>query len=268
MQDKPLLQGETVFKFNRKKAMLLAAALVVATLAATGSAYAVVQKVAAAPAPSTSGPGVYRGTMNWCVKSTDVRPDTKASDAACPTGFVKVVQSMTGAKGDTGPAGVKGDKGETGAAAPAPVYGTGRVYVKRGSGTPSVWASVSTSVGSPDGDNASNTFRMTCSAANAPCVISLKAASTVAGVTLYPRLHITKSNIDTGAPMGLCEYGDGVDNDGASATLTTSYETVNLGIGGSLDCGSTQVRPASGVVDSIEVPAGYYDIAATMVFKK
>jgi hypothetical protein len=128
-----------------------------------------------------------------------------------------------------------------------------------------VWAKVATPI-SAEGGTASNTFRMTCSTANAPCTITAQAWATVAGGTVYPRLLINRSSIDTGAPLGMCEYADGTNNDGGSQALTTTSAALPLGIGGSLDCGAGQTRPASGVVDSIDVPAGYYDIAATFAF--
>jgi hypothetical protein len=39
---------------------------------------------------------------------------------------------------------------------------------------------------------------------------------------------------------------------------------LSMGIGGSLDCGSTQ--PYTPEVTEIEVPQGFYDVAATFAF--
>jgi hypothetical protein len=156
--------------------------------------------------------------------------------------------------------------------APTPAYGYALVNVKRGAGAAATWATYSTTIGSPVGDTTGGTFRTTCSTANAPCVISVQAYTTVDGVKMYPRLDISKDDYNTGAAVGNCEYGDGVDNDSnLSAVLSTSAATptdIPLGIGGTLDCGSAQVRPATGIVSSIEVPAGYYDVMSTFVFKK
>ena len=47
-----------------------------------------------------------------------------------------------------------------------------------------------------------------------------------------------------------------------------------MGIGGSLDCGSTQPYPPTGTVDEIWVPAAsngtetaFYDVSATLTFR-
>jgi hypothetical protein len=138
--------------------------------------------------------------------------------------------------------------------------------VARGTGSAQVWAQASTPVSATEGGTASNTFRMTCSAGNAPCTITAQARATAAGVKVYPRLLINRSDLDTGKPAGLCEYADGTSNDGGTAALTGTAVTLDLGIGGSLDCGAGQSFPAGGVVDQIKVPAGYYDVAATFAF--
>lgn len=230
-------------------------------------------------APAVTGPistpvGVQPdGRIAGCVKSTAGNGpavlSVRRTNGTCGTGFKTVYWQQ---KGATGAKGAQGAKGDTGAAAPAAVYGVGVVNIKRGAGSENTWARATTAIG-PVGGTASNTFRMTCSTANAPCVIKAQAYATTAGVTVYPRLLIQKSSIDTGAPVGLCEYADGSDNDGASQAAEDSEPTVgahylHFGIGGSLDCGSAQVRPASGVVDEIQVPAGYYDVAATFAFTK
>ena len=49
-------------------------------------------------------------------------------------------------------------------------------------------------------------------------------------------------------------------------------QPVSMGIGGSLDCGSSQIRPASGAVTEIWVPAGsgdtaYYNVWMTFAFQ-
>ena len=176
------------------------------------------------------------------------------------------LQGLQGPKGDTGAQGPKGDPGKN---APAPTYGIAQVFVSRG-GKPAVpWATYSTSLGSPVGDTASGTFRFTCSTVNAPCVVSAQAYTTDSGtVTLYPRILIYKSDINTGQVSGQCEYADGTDNNGGQATLTQTAAPITLGIGGTLDCGSSQAYPPNGVASEIDVPAGYYDVFSTFTFSK
>lgn len=247
------------------KLTLVLAALVLSATSA-GTALAVQQAAAPASTPIGAQPD---GRIAGCVKnttgSTPAPLYVRRTTGTCGAGFKTVYWDQKAKGGKTGPAGAKGATGASGTDLP---YGIATVDISRGGAAATTWATISTTVGSPAGDTASSTFRMTCQAAKAPCVISVKAKATAAGVKAYPRVLIQKSDIDTGAPKGLCEYGDGADNDGGSQTLTTSAVTLPLGIGGSLDCGSTQVRPGSGVVESIEVPDGYYDIAATLQFTR
>lgn len=176
----------------------------------------------------------------------------------------------TGSRGDNGAKGDQGAKGDKGDAGEAwrPSYGIAQVLVKRGTGAAGVWATYSTTLGSPVGDTTSGTFRFTCSTTNALCDVTVQAYTTSTGtVKVYPRILIYKSSIDTGQVFGQCEYGDGTDNNGGTATLTTTVAPITLGIGGSLDCGSAQAYPADGVATHIQVPAGYYDVFSTFVFK-
>lgn len=151
----------------------------------------------------------------------------------------------------------------------APSYGIAQVLVSRGAGSPSPWATYSTSLGSPVGDTTGGAFRFTCRDTQAPCKVSLQAYTTGPGtVSLYPRVILYREDLN-GGPSTECEYGDGTDNSGGTATLTSSTPTaVTLGIGGSLDCNAGQPYPSTGVVSEIWVPAGYYDVFSTFVFKK
>jgi len=262
---------------------LTAAVVASAALVAGGSAAATIALVSANPPVGTYSDGVTRE----CVDNTPpytVHAHGGVASKACPAGStLRITSPQKGPKGDQGPIGAPGlrgpvgaagqdgaagAKGDPGADAPVPAYGVGLVNISRGGGASATWAKASAPVVDVIGGTASNTFRMTCSAANAPCVIKAQAYATVAGVKAYPRLLIQKSSIDTGAPAGLCEYADGADNDGGTTALTTTPTDLPLGIGGSLDCGSAQVRPASGVVGEVDVPAGYYDIAATFAFTR
>ena len=73
-----------------------------------------------------------------------------------------------------------------------------------------------------------------------------------------------------------CEYADGANNNAGLAQIErvpTLAEAVvamqtplNMGIGGTLDCGSGQPVPPDGVVTEIWVPEGFYDVWATFLF--
>ena len=186
----------------------------------------------------------------------------------------KGATGATGATGPQGPAGAPGATGKDGkdgtdgTDAPAATYGVGNINVSRGGAAASTWQRLSTDLGSPVGDTVSGTFRFSCSEAKAPCAVSVSAYATTSGVTVYPRVLITKDSIDTGAPLGTCEYGDGSDNNAAVTALSNAAVAVPLGIGGSLDCGSAQAYPANGVASTIEVPAGYYNVTSTLQFFK
>jgi hypothetical protein len=151
--------------------------------------------------------------------------------------------------------------------APQPAYGVAAILIKRGTGNYTVWDNISTPLGGPVGGTASGAFRFTCSTANAPCDLEVQASATVAGWKVYPRVDISKQDFNSGAPLGNCEYGDGTDNNGGTKVLTANAPVaVTLGIGGTLDCGSTQTYPTNGVADHIEVPAGYYDVTSEFTF--
>jgi hypothetical protein len=98
--------------------------------------------------------------------------------------------------------------------------------------------------------------------------VTLEGAATEAGVTVYPRILIYKSDINTGQVSGQCEYGDGADNsDSYEAVGNGTLSPLTVGIGGTLDCGSSQTYPTNGTASEIDVPAGYYDVFTTFYFK-
>jgi hypothetical protein len=79
--------------------------------------------------------------------------------------------------------------------------------------------------------------------------------------------------------MSFCEYADGpfarVDRVATLAAAATAMETpLDMGIGGSLDCGANQARPPTGRVTEILVPHGsagasdpaFYDVWITVGF--
>jgi hypothetical protein len=165
-----------------------------------------------------------------------------------------------------------------------PESGLVSVFVDRGSG-PTRWATLSGALGSPAGTTLSGNFRFTCTPAQAPCKISYGAAviSDQSGTTVvHPRLLIHKQADTVDAPITYCEYADGANNNAGLAqiarvpTLVAAAEAMqiprSMGIGGSLDCGSTQPPSPTGTVTEIWVPAAsasdsaFYDVTATFAF--
>ncbi len=275
MHKKPTNRTPRIFRITLVSAVI---ALVIAALFGSASAQSSAgakptAQLVASTTPIRAAalpPGQYaNGHYVMCVNTFGtrlVKAHTGAESSACPARTRKATIAVKGPAGPKGATGARGPAGPAGADAPAVPTGVGTVSVARGAGGAAVWAKVSTPISMAEGGTASNTFRMTCSTANAPCTITAQARATVAGSKVYPRLLINRSDLDTGKPSGLCEYADGTDNDGGTRTLTTVAAELPLGIGGSLDCGTDQTRPASGVVDSIKVGPGYYDIAATFSF--
>jgi hypothetical protein len=152
-------------------------------------------------------------------------------------------------------------------------YGVATVNVSRGHAPATAWATYSTPLGSPVGDTTGGVFRFTCSTANAPCTVAVKAAvlSNEDGTAaFYPRVLIYRQDYTNPGPEFYCEYGDG-STGSAPATLTKqalsatpTYAAVQINIGGSADCGGPV--GTAGDVDQITVPAGYYDVKSTFVF--
>ena len=97
---------------------------------------------------------------------------------------------------------------------------------------------------------------------------------------VYPRLLIHKQADLANAPITFCEYADGANNNAGLAgiqrvptladAVTAMQTPLSMGIGSSLDCGSTQ--PYTPDVTEIWVPAAsaadsaFYDVAATFSF--
>jgi hypothetical protein len=135
----------------------------------------------------------------------------------------------------------------------------------------------STALGSPLADTTGGTFRFTCSTAQAPCFVAVKAAALSDGsgtVLFYPRVSISKDGTEETAPQPrtYCEYADGTGTLTGFATLTKqpksatpTYEAVTLNIGGSSDC--FDAPGPGGDVASIEVPAGFYNVDTSVAFR-
>ena len=155
-----------------------------------------------------------------------------------------------------------------------PSYGVATVNVSRGGSAATAWATYSTVLGSPVGDTTGGVFRFTCSTANAPCTVAVKAAvlSDASGTTaIYPRVLIYRQDYNAGGPEVYCEYGDGSTGSLPLAitqqalSSTPAYTAVPLNIGGTADCVPTVSAPG-GDVDVITVPSGYYDVHSTFTF--
>jgi hypothetical protein len=186
-----------------------------------------------------------------------------------------------GPKGPAGPQGPRGPQGPAGSGGSAAEYAVANVLVSRGGAAPVVWATFSATLGSPLGTTAGGQVRFSCSAAQAPCKVSIAAAvlSRRSGSAhVFPRLLIQKED-GPGAPQTFCEYANGADNSGAvdriarvpMGTHVASIKTpLAMGIGGTLDCASEQ--PFSPTVKSIWVPnastggTAFYDVWATLTF--
>jgi hypothetical protein len=185
---------------------------------------------------------------------------------------------LKGDPGTNGTDGQDGQDGQDGVDAPAAQYGAAQVLVARHGGTvaaptfnPPVWASFSAPLGSPVRTQAGGSFRFTCTEAQAPCEISVKAA--VLGSTnhaVYPRILVYKSTpVGDGGPECYCEYADGstgaapMSLTAQAPTATLAYTAVPVNIGGSADCG---IAGPAGDVNSIVVPSGYYDVQSTFSF--
>ncbi len=166
-------------------------------------------------------------------------------------------QGPPGPDGPLGPVGPSGGTGSTGPSGPsggstAGEYAVANVFVSRGGGAPAIWATYSGALGSPIGTTTGGDFRFTCSIAQARVQIKVSIAAAVLSNTpgsalMYARVTIYKQFVDD--PEVLCEYADGSDNNGTPATISrvpmsTSVVSIstplNMGIGGSLDCGTSQ----------------------------
>jgi hypothetical protein len=187
-------------------------------------------------------------------------------------------QTKTWSKGDKG----KGDKDPKGndwgqwnghKKGGRTAYGVATVNVSRGGQPATPWATYSTALGSPVGDNTGGVFRFTCSTPNAPCTVSVAGAilSRSAGTgAIYPRVLIYRQDYNTPGPESYCEYGDGSIGSAPFAltkqplSSTPTYTPVPIHIGGTADCSGPD--PTAGAVNQITVGPGYYDVHSTFVF--
>ena len=135
----------------------------------------------------------------------------------------------------------------------------------------------SIALGSPVADTTGGVFRFSCTAAEAPCTIAVKAAALsdtdIGGtVRFLPRVLVMKGGTppaDT-EPDEYCEYGDGGDGPAGLVNLTKQPlapvpdgADIPINIGGTADCG---VAGPGGIVASIVVPEGFYNVHASFAF--
>ncbi len=235
-------------------------------------------------AAAALAPGSYSLTVTRTLRRGRGHEDAGDRDEAATDEFDVTV----GAVGPVGPQGLRGLPGRGGPIGPiGPVgpqgppgvdgavdYGVAAVSVQRGAGSPAIWATYSTRLGSPVGDTTGGAFRFTCSTANAPCKLSVAAAvlsGTAATMYVYPRVLMQRQDYVTAGPQHYCEYGDGTGPSSGSAPVVTQASTstpvftpLAINIGGSADCGGPV--PTAGAVNEITVPAGYYDVFSTFTF--
>jgi hypothetical protein len=168
-----------------------------------------------------------------------------------------------------GPAGQGGNQDKNSRAVK---YGIGEVLVDRGDGAGAVvWATYSTSLGSPVGDTASGEFVFTCKNVTNGCNVSLQAYATKDGYQVYPRIVLTKQDNTNGYVHG-CEYGDGINNEGGLATLTKTPSPITVGYGSTFDCDGNQTGSPDGV-SYLNVPGAsgqgiHYYVSTTWTFEK
>jgi hypothetical protein len=269
-----------------------AAALVGASvLASGGDAQSTKARVAAPASPflpvcvQSSGSMQSLGDVNARLPNRWCKGQKPRRLALYPVAAARGPAGPAGARGPAGPAGAQGPQGPSGSGN-APEYGVVNMRVSRGGNSPTIWATYSTQIGSPVGATTGGTFRFTCSAAQAPCKVSIAAAvlsRRTGAAHLLPTVLIHKEDGPL-APIVFCEYAQSANNSGAlnkimrvpmntrPGAITTPLE---MGVGSTLDCGPTgqPFTPGSSVKE-IWVPAGpngssaFYDVTSTFSFTK
>jgi hypothetical protein len=222
-----------------------------------------------------TGPHASVGDLNILLGRSCAKHQKPLKLALFP---ISGTEAPAGPQGPPGPDGPMGPPGPPGAST-AGEYAVANVFVSRGGAAPKIWATYSAAMGSPIGTSAGGEFRFTCATAQAPCKVSIAAAvlSKKPGSALvHARVLIYKQ--DQGEPAVYCEYADGSTNSSTPAVISrvpmsTSVLAVNtplnMGIGGSLDCGAGQ--PYTPIVKEITVSSGAgdaaYDVFTTFGFK-
>ena len=172
-----------------------------------------------------------KGDLNVLVGSQCAKGQKPLKLALWPVKRKPGPAGKQGAQGPAGPQGAQGAQGPAGpqgaAGAPAttPEYAVVRVFVQRGNGPRSAFATYSAPLGSPAGTTTGGDFRFTCNADEDPCKISYGAAviSDRSGdAAVYPRLLIHKESgaiPNNGPPDAAIVFSKYVDGDGSGAGL-------------------------------------------------
>ena len=139
---------------NGSKPALVVAALI-AVVGITGTAYA-------GKSPGSDSKGDSKQGQTWSKNDKNDKNDKGKSN-----------KWDKGDKGDKAPKGGSqwGQWGHSKGGRTS--YGVATVNVSRGGQPATAWATYSTALGSPVGDNTGGVFRFTCSTANAPCTVSV-----------------------------------------------------------------------------------------------
>ena len=261
---------------------------------------------------TTHKPGIHNGVITTCVE-----PATKGNRATsgdlnflvCLKGARKISWNIRGprglagpkgATGAAGPAGAQGAQGPAGAAGPAgsagpggaagpagpqgppgsAEYGVASITVKNNGDVVAIPnTAYSIALGSPVADTTGGVFRFTCTAAEEPCTIAVKAAALsdtdIGGtVRFLPRVLVMKGGLPPGsaAPDIYCEYADGAGGPAGLVNLTKQPlapvpdgTVIPIDIGGTADC-ELGTPPTTGPVDSIKVQQGFYNVHASFAF--
>jgi hypothetical protein len=263
----------------------------VRVLVATGSVAALIGAGALATVGDAQSTKKAPAFVRACTQRTGPKEsvgDLNIKKSACAKGQKPLnlaLYPVAAAQGPPGPQGPQGPPGPSGGlgngSGSTAEYALANVLVSRGGADPKIWATYSATMGSPIGTTTGGQFRFTCSPQQAPCKVSIAAAvlSSKSGAALvHARLLIYKDN-GTGTET-YCEYADGSSNSGTPAAIdrvpldtrvVSINDPLNMGIGGSLDCGAGQ--PYSPIVKEIWVPRAptpdnaAYDVWATFSFK-
>jgi hypothetical protein len=148
-------------------------------------------------------------------------------------------------------------------------FGVGQVFVDTGTGY-AKWASFSAPLESndPEGDVTSGFFRFSCGNTAAGCNVQLRAYATAPGFAVSPRILIHREV--SFSPPTFIEYGEGANNSGATAPLTTTSAAIPVGYGSSWDSGGNNPGSPDGAI-VLNVPGGagyYYDVSTNWTFSK
>lgn len=280
-----LLKGSLVRSSRVTRVFLVAASAAllvgVSLFATVGDASSPQAHTAKAPAyvsacDQKTGPSESIGDLN-----TRTHTACAKGQKAFKLALYPAAPGPAGPRGPAGPKGPAGPQGPGGSGGSDAEYAVANVLVSRGGAAPVVWATFSTTLGSPIGTTAGGQVRFSCSAAQAPCKVSIAAAvlsHRSGSAHVFPRVLIQKED-GPRAPQTFCEYANGADNSGAldhiaRVPMDTRAASVNtplaMGIGGTLDCDSDQ--PFSPTVKAIWVPnastggTAFYDVWVTVTF--